>query len=590
MNTLRRSIVLAFVALAAASAQPVIRDVVNAAGRIPSGFPSYGIAQGALFAITGSGLGSDQLQQASFPLPTDGLGGVTVQVQIADTTVDAILVYTSSFEVGAILPSNTPLGTGTVTINNSGATATAPITVVTAAFGAFSIDYYSGTQAAAAFNVAGDGATNLNYQSQPGTIAQPGQTVMLHGTGLGAITSDETQSGAADVSNASIQVFVGTQPATVVSAGRGTFPGLPDGLPAFPVPTGIAAWDVIQFVVPDGITGCNVPVVVQIGSYVSNFVWISISAGGGPCIDLNTADFGDKVTLSGTATTGYINLLRTTQRDSTNGQVTSIGTEIGTANFIQYDVPNPVTVRVSQYAFSTLSNNLDPGTCLLQTFRSVIPTEPVTIPPPTGPAPNPPRVLDVGDAINLVNAAGTAKQLKKTKDGAYAAGLGSSFAIPGLPPDNSKLFLIPGAVTADNGGGGADIGPFTSSLKLPSPAFSFDNIDSIGPNVDRSQGLTVTWSGGDPDSYVNITGTSFNQTGNVSLSGSFTCSERISAGQFTVPKFVTQAMPATVSNSALPPIGTIALWTYGLQPIAIPGVDIALFSIVLETQKRITYK
>ena len=581
---------LFLVMAATAAAQPAINDVVNAAGRIPSGFSSYGIAQGALFAVTGTGLGPDALQQASFPLPTTGgLAGVTVQVAVGGTTVDAILAYVSKSEVGAILPSGTPIGTGTVTVNNNGVTASAPITVVASAFGTFSLDYYSGLQWAAAFNVAADGSTTLNFLGPPGQAAQPGQTVMLNGTGLGAISSDETQSGATDVPNVQIQVFVGTQPATVISAGRGAFPGLPDGFPAFPVPPGIAAWDVIQFTVPNGVTGCEVPVAVQIGNFVSNFAWISISADGGPCVDQNAADFGDLVTLSGTVKTGYVNLLRTTLHSTANGFTTEIGVETGTASFIQYNAPVPVTVRVSQYAFATLANNADPGTCLVQTFRVVTPANPGPTPSPP-PSANVPVFLDAGPAINLTNGAGATRQLKKGTGGVYAGSMGSSFSIPGLPADTSKLFLNPGTVTADNGGGGADVPAFTSTVTLPSPPLTFDNIDSFGGVLDRTQGVTVKWSGGDPSSFVNITGNSINVNGNVTLIGGFACSEHVSAGQFTVPAFVTLALPASANNPPLPPIGTLGLWNYALNRIQIPGIDLALYSIVLETQTSVQYK
>src|SRR5947207_14788718 len=114
-----RSVIVSLVSVGFASAQITIGTVVNAASRIQSG-SFAGIAQGALFAITGKGVGPDQFQQASFPLPTiAGLGGVTVQASVGGAIVDCILVYVAPNEVGAILPSNTPLGTGTVTVNNS---------------------------------------------------------------------------------------------------------------------------------------------------------------------------------------------------------------------------------------------------------------------------------------------------------------------------------------------------------------------------------------------------------------------------------------------------------------------------------------
>jgi CheY-like chemotaxis protein len=55
-------------------------------------------------------------------------------------------------------------------------------------------------------------AANSGMQS-----AQPGQDVVINGTGLGAITSDETQSGVTDVPATAIQVYVGVKPAAVVS-------------------------------------------------------------------------------------------------------------------------------------------------------------------------------------------------------------------------------------------------------------------------------------------------------------------------------------------------------------------------------------
>jgi len=78
-----KSFAFLFLASGFAGAQVSISAVVNTGSRIQSASPFYGIAQGALFAITGKGLGPDELQQASFPLPTtDGLGGVTVQASV----------------------------------------------------------------------------------------------------------------------------------------------------------------------------------------------------------------------------------------------------------------------------------------------------------------------------------------------------------------------------------------------------------------------------------------------------------------------------------------------------------------------------
>jgi hypothetical protein len=120
-----------------AAAQVTIGAVVNAGSRIQSASPFYGIAQGSLFAITGKGLGPDQLRQASFPLPTtDGLGGITVQA-------------------------------------NNGATASKPITVVAAAFGIFTQTPTTGAAQALAFNVNWDGSwkrREKNILAQRGAV------------------------------------------------------------------------------------------------------------------------------------------------------------------------------------------------------------------------------------------------------------------------------------------------------------------------------------------------------------------------------------------------------------------------------------
>ena len=204
---LGKSFVFLFLACAGfAAAQVTIGSVMNAGSRVASG-QFYGIAQGSLFAINGKGVGPDQFQQATFPLPTtDGLGGVTVQASVGGATVDCIMVYVAPNEVGAIMPSNTPLGTGTVTVNNNGVTASKPITVVAAAFGVFTQNYGFGSGLAVAFNVASDGSTTPNSLTQS---VQTGQDVLINGTGLGAITSDETQSGVTDVPATTIQVYVG---------------------------------------------------------------------------------------------------------------------------------------------------------------------------------------------------------------------------------------------------------------------------------------------------------------------------------------------------------------------------------------------
>ena len=136
----------------AALAQPSIAAVQNNYSNIIRGMPNYGIAQGSVFTIFGSNLGPAQTpvlpDLSQGPLATN-LKGVTVQVTVNGTTVQAIPYYVSATQIAAILPSRTPVGTGTVTVTfNNVASSQSQITVVPAAFGIDTLNG-AGTQAMA---------------------------------------------------------------------------------------------------------------------------------------------------------------------------------------------------------------------------------------------------------------------------------------------------------------------------------------------------------------------------------------------------------------------------------------------------------
>src|SRR5438067_6381815 len=111
-------------AIGAASlmAQPVVKTggAVNAASYAPVGLPNSAIAQGSIFVIFGSKMGPATLQQITkYPVPIN-LAGTAVQVTVSGTTVNAFIFYTSEGQIAAIMPSNTPIGTGTLTVTYNG--------------------------------------------------------------------------------------------------------------------------------------------------------------------------------------------------------------------------------------------------------------------------------------------------------------------------------------------------------------------------------------------------------------------------------------------------------------------------------------
>ncbi len=236
--------------------------VVNGAGVVNNA--SYtntpGIARGSIFAVFGQDLGPEQLQVVSrFPLSAR-LAGTSVRVSVAGQSVDALILYTSASQVGAVLPSGTPVGQGTLTVSYDGQASTSvPVNIVDQAPGLFTVNQ-QGTGPAA--------VTDENYvlitRERP---ANPGQTVILWATGLGPVAGDEA-GGPLPGPLPGAGVTVGGQPAAVLYAGRS---GCCAGL------------DQIHVVIPQGPQGCDVPVVLTAGGVVSNTATVAIAPPGANC-------------------------------------------------------------------------------------------------------------------------------------------------------------------------------------------------------------------------------------------------------------------------------------------------------------------
>ena len=177
-----------------------------------------------------------------------------------------------------------------------------------------------------------------------------------------------------------------------------------------------------------------------------------------------------------------------------------------------------------------------------------------------------PTGLDAGAAIN-VNGPNGAKPIaaEAGSPGDYIA----SFA------RTAPLYLDPGSYALNNGSGGADVGPFNFNITVPA-AFTWTNNGQIA-SVPRSQPLTVTWSGGDPNADVFVLGSSSVADGAVAI---FECRTQASAGTFTVPVAILQALPASASSSPTPanpngtPLGTLGLLSSSTHVIPNPtGLD-----------------
>ena len=533
-----------------AAAQFTITNVANAGSRIALASESGGIPQGAVFIASGIGIGVP-FQQATFPLPTtDGLGGVSIQIATGGAVIDAIMVYVAPNEVAAILPSATPLGPATITVNNNGVSASKDIKVIAAAFGIFVEVGTGGAGTAVAFNANGDGTFAQNSTAQS---VMPEQDILINGTGLGAISSDETQSGVTDVPAAAPQVWVGTAPATLVSAGRGY---CCDGLdPSFRIPAGIAAWDVIRFTIPDGVTGCFIPVVVQIGNYVSNLATISIDPGGAACAlppSTLPPDLVQKLANQTGYAGGNVTLSRVIGISATQaGVVRTVTRDTGNASFFKYaNVPASIFAAEVQYSTHVCTIDQFPAANggLTQDGKQIpiVPLMAVS--------------LDAGPAITVKGPAGT-----RTINRQIFGALVGYDAAADFGNGTAGNYYDPGHYTV-TGTSGKDVGQINASQDVPATPFVVTKMPAVTTPIDRHQDLTITWTGAIPNTQVVVVGGSG--------TGSFLCAAAGGDGTLTIPSYVLLNLPA--SGSAVP--GMLVILNRVVSVFPVQGLD--LFSVV----------
>ena len=304
-------------------AQPVISSVVNGASYAASGLPNADIAQGSIFTVFGGGLGPSTLWLAeSLPLPTT-LGGTSIKI---NGSLDAIVLYTSAGQVGAILPSQTPLGEASLTVTFFGKTSP-PLRfrVVESSFGAFAQNQ-AGNGAGIAFNYVGNGNEPLNTPLSP---ALPQQVVTLWGTGLGPVAGNESTPGAQPVATPT-QIYVGGQLAAIEYSGRSSC---------------CVGVDQVNFRVPTGVTGCRVPVTVKAGDVVGNYTTIAVvPAPGDVCADpLN-------LTPSDLTLPAVAGMIRTGRVQLQRSQVGGITNDVAQASFEEVPVGSASPARPEDVA------------------------------------------------------------------------------------------------------------------------------------------------------------------------------------------------------------------------------------------------
>jgi uncharacterized protein (TIGR03437 family) len=489
---------LLFLACAvSAHAAPIVRSVVNAASNIGPQQPNGAVAEGAIFVAYGTGLGPAEIAISPSPFQTTIVGGVSMKITVNGQTVDAPMYYASDKQVAGLIPSITPVGTGTVTLTYNGqVSAAAPITIVRSNFGTFAV------------NQAGSGAAIVTYADYSlvtaSKAANPGDTLILWGTGLGPVNGNESAGPLpGDMPTVPVKVWLGVIPANIVYRGRSGC---------------CIGEDQIVFTVPAGITDCAVPLVVQINNQVSNFTTMAIAPSGRTCTPaVSTLPPDVLAALQGKVgvSVGELELSRTIGASLRNGEPFSMRRDRGGAVFIKYP--------------DTLGALLVPGYVKVQPDNTCR-----LAPDPTGgPALPRPVPLDAGAELTVRGPSGMRSIMRR------GAGALLDYRTETFGDTTAGNYFDPGRYTV-SGPGGRDIGVFTATGDFPSPPFVWTNALTPGP-LDRSKDLTLTWTGGTPGTLVTITGTSL---GNGIL-GTFQCTATVDSGQFTIPSYVFLSLPPT---------------------------------------------
>ncbi len=541
--------------------------VVNAASYIPATLPAGAIGQGSFFSVFGENLGPAQYAQAtSFPLPTV-LGEVSLKVTQGSTSVDAYPVFVSFNQINGILSSKAPVGDAQLTVTYKGKTsAPMPMKIAVNNFGIFSTA--GGRGPGIVQNFVSQTEQPLNTRSTP---AKPNQVEILWGTGLGPITAPDNLAPPAGDLPFPVEVLVGNKPAKKLYSGRA------------PCCSGV---DQIVFEVPaDAPTGCHVPVQIKVASTYSNIVTMAISADGVSCSSPLNPFSG--ITAAG-GKSGSIVLARASVLAGLQaGQPPlDLTLDFGLGLFQQSQAVgdlgyNPLLSMPPLGACSASTGNLDLGQLLGTDLGGEVPGQESVLG----------RELDAGKELTVTGPKGNSIPMPRLNaeenKGPYVGLLGGSIPLEGA--QSLPLFLDAGRYTV-SGPGGKDVGPFKATIDIPTP-LQWTNRSQI-TQVDRSSGLTLTWSGGDlSQQLVLIAGGSTDQKSKAS--GGFICFVPATGGSYTVPPSVLGNLPASVADKPEDSIGALVFGTApagNYAKFTATGLDVGYIFAGTLNAKTLPYK
>jgi len=489
--------ILFLLTLGCLPAQPFVfyRGVSNAASYTPSGLPNAPLARGSIFAIFGRGIGpATGVQASAFPL-ANTLAGTSIELCQGTACVAAIPIFVRQDQVNAIVPSNAPLGEVSLRVTYNGVTGNYTWTSVAArSVGIFTINS-GGFGPAVAQNFVSPTEQPVNSLALP---AKPGQTMILWGTGLGAgLNADNVAPQPGDLVP-SIDIWVGGKPVTAKRYhGRSAC---------------CSGLDQIVFDLPaDTPLGCYVPIQLAAGGVVSNTGTIAVSADGAACTDsFNPVSErfrrGGRLGMVAINRTNTLrNFVRQQPEEILESALASFRNVAGGAFYFNPEISLP---PVGACTAQTMRGNLYGGDELPGFLNAG-------------------AELDAGAEIRVAGKAVEREDASKLYQGLLA----TSYDTPStaLPP-----------TVAVSGASSGAVGAFQFSIAGPAP-LAFLNRAALD-EVDRSQGLTLNWQGGDAARDVTLVMlVSVKQAENASVR--VLCTAAGGDGSFTIPPHLLQLMP-----------------------------------------------
>ena len=470
-----------------AAGQPSISSVSNAASYLVQGLPNSGIAQGAIFVVYGTDLGPSTPTTAPNPFQSTNLDQTSISVTVGNTTVNALMYYAFAGQLTALLPSNTPIGSGSMIVNYQGSpSASFAVSVVQNNVGVFTIPQngqgvaiatypdYSLVSAIPGTGSLADTCTTAS-QACPYTYtgaAHTGDVLTLWATGLGAVSGGDSAASLGQQITVPLTLWIGGVSVPVSYQGRSGC---------------CIGEDQIQFTMPSTVpTGCTVPVLLQIGTLVSNSTVLPIASSGRSCTPQNPA-LTSSVVQALTTGTAPITLASFELGRQILG-VNSSGVfydDYGGASFGQYSLS--YGTQATQPVVLSSIDNPPFGTCIAFPVG--------TNANPNGLSGNPLLVTALAGADpGSITVTGPEGQLPLTDRG------GTPTSYSAVLSQFGTYFSVGTYTIAGSGGTGTNpIGRFTTNFTIMSPAPTWGGSDQnrlITAGVTRANGFTINWTPG----------------------------------------------------------------------------------------------